>query len=62
MTDIFDQSTINLCQKKQQTFLQNQRIRLDDADWYKDLAIIRNKVAFDSFFKCAVREVLPFLV
>ena len=39
-----------MSKKKKKTFLHNQRIRLDDADWYKNLAIIRNKVAFDSFF------------
>ena len=36
--------------KIKKTFLQNELNRLDDADWYSDLAIIRNKVAFDSFF------------
>ena len=35
---------------KKKKILQNQRIRLDDADWYKVLAIICNKVAFDIFF------------
>ena len=35
---------------KKKSFLRNRRIRLDDADWFRDLAINRNKVAFDSFF------------
>ena len=50
----------NQLRSKKNSFLSIRRIRLDDAVWYKDLAIIRNKVAFDSFFKSVVREILPF--
>ena len=48
--DRYFRSINNQLMKNKKTFQHNQRIRLDDADWYKDLGIIRNKVAFDSFF------------
>ena len=52
--DRYFRSINNQLRSKRNSFLSIRCIRLDDAVWYKDLAIIRKKVAFDSFFKSVV--------